>query len=432
MKKVYVEMSADFIHNGHINILNEAKKYGEVIVGLLTDEAISKLKREPLLGYKNRKQILEEFKCVDKVVEQTTYSCIENLNDIKPDYVVHGTDWKNNNLSDLRDQVIEILEIWGGKLIEIEFTQGVSATELINKLRQTGITPTERLSKLKKYLNLKNFVRVMEAHNGLSGLIVENTKVTHGENVKEFDAIWVSSLTDSVSKGKPDNGIVDFSSRMQTIEQLMEVTTKPIIVDADNGGFPEHFAFFVKTLERHGVSAVIIEDKVGLKKNSLFGTEVKQTQESIENFCEKIKIGKQSQITDDFMIVARIESLILKQGMDDAINRAIAYIEAGADAIMIHSKEKETTEVVEFCEKYNKLENKVPLVAVPTSYNSITEDELSELGVNITIYANHMLRSAYPAMVKTAEDILKFGRSKEVDDNCLSINNILTLIPGGK
>lgn len=432
LKKVYVEMTADFIHHGHINILNEAAKHGSVIVGLLSDEAVANLKRMPLLSYENRKVILEQFKNIDEIVLQQSIECLENIEKIRPDVVIHGTDWQQGGLVSLRDKVIEVLKGWNGKLVEVEFTKGVSATELIKKLKEAGVTPNQRLKKLRELIAVKPAVRVMEAHNGLSGLIVEEAKHVEGDQVKEFDALWVSSLTDSISKGKPDNGIVDFSSRMQTIEQLMEITTKPIIVDGDNGGFTEHFSFFVKSLERHAVSAVIIEDKIGLKKNSLFGTEVEQTQESIENFCEKISAGKKAQLTEEFMVIARIESLILEQGMEDAIARAKAYIGAGADGIMIHSKQKTPDEIVEFCRQYGQFENKVPLVVVPTTYNSITEEALVEHGVSVVIYANHLLRSAYPAMLNTAQEILKNGRSQEVEGQCMKISDILTLIPGGK
>jgi len=269
----------------------------------------------------------------------------------------------------------------------------------------------------------------MEAHNGLTGLIVENASVKKNGSAKEFDAMWLSSLTDSTAKGKPDIEAVDVTSRLHSLNDILEVTTKPIIYDGDTGGIPEHFIFTVRTLERLGVSAIIIEDKTGLKKNSLFGTDVAQTQDSIDNFCGKIKMGKQSQITKDFMIIARIESLILKQGMNDAITRAKAYIEAGADGIMIHSKEKDGSEILEFCKQYNNFENIVPLVVVPSSYNHLYEEQLIKAGANVVIYANHLLRAAYPAMVDVAKSILENERSKEVDDQCMSIKDILTLIP---
>ena len=240
--------------------------------------------------------------------------------------------------------------------------------------------------------------------------------------------MWVSSLCDSTAKGKPDIELVDMTSRFRTIDDVMEVTTKPIIFDGDTGGLTEHFVYTVRSLERMGVSAIIIEDKTGLKKNSLFGTEVEQTQDSIEHFCEKISAGKKVQLTDDFMIIARIESLILERGMDDALTRAHAYVEAGADGIMIHSRKKEPTEILEFCDKFRKNNKKTPIVVVPSSFNCITEAELSEHGVNIVIYANQLTRSAFPAMEKTAKDILKFHRAKEVDSRLMPIKDIISLI----
>ena len=432
MTKVYVGMSADLIHPGHINILNEASKYGSVIVGLLTDEAIASYKRLPSLTYEQRKQIIENIKGVDEVIPQTTLDYVENLKKIKPSYVVHGDDWKTGVQSKVRDRVIKCLDEWGGELIEPEYTKNISSTLLHKNLKEIGTTPSIRIKQLRRLLRSKKVVRILEAHNGLTGLIVENTYIDTDNKREEFDGMWESSLTDSVSKGKPDIGTVDFTSRLATIDQILEVTTKPMIVDGDNGGLPEHFTFFVKNLERLGVSAVIIEDKIGLKKNSLFGTDVKQNQDSIENFAYKIKIGKKSQVTEDFMIIARIESLILGQGQDDAIKRAKAYINAGADGIMIHSKDTKPDEILEFCENYKKLDTDIPLVVVPSTYGTITEKQLSDAGVSVIIYANQLLRSAYPSMKNVAETILRSQTASSVDNDCMNIKDILTLIPGAQ
>lgn len=432
MSKVYIAMSADIIHNGHLNVINEAEKLGEVIVGLHTDKVIAEYWRNPIMKYAERKKVVENIKGVSKVIPQDTLDQVPNLLKIKPDYVVHGDDWKNGIQKNLRDRVIEALKEWNGKLIEIKYTEGTSISKLENVLMSIGTTPQKRMKKLKELIYSKKTVRILEAHNGLTGLIAEKTKVEKEGKVREFDGMWISSLCDSTAKGKPDIELVDLTSRLNTINDILEVTTKPIILDGDTGGQIEHFVYTVKTLERLGVSAIIIEDKVGLKKNSLFGTDVEQTQDSIEHFCEKIKAGRDARVTNDFMIVSRIESLILKSGMEDALKRAKAYINAGTDGIMIHSKEKDGLEIVEFCEKYNQFKKRVPLIVVPTSYNHITEEQLGELGVNIIIYANHLIRSAYPAMVKTAESILTNSRSLEASENCMPIKDILTLIPGGQ
>ena len=429
-KIVYIGMSADLIHKGHLNIIAEGRKFGEIIIGLLTDEAIASYKRLPLITFNERKLIVENLKGVSKVIPQTTLDYVENLNKIKPDFVVHGDDWKVGVQKNVRKRVINTLKKWGGQLIEPIYTEGISSTDLISAVKAQGITPGNRMATLKRLINVKPIVRILEAHNGLTGLIVEKTCILKNNKRKEFDGIWESSLTDSTSKGKPDTELVDFSSRFHSVEEILEVTTKPIIVDGDTGGKIEHFKFRVRTLERLGVSAIIIEDKIGSKRNSLFGTEVEQFQDSIENFSRKIKEGKKSLITEDFMIIARIESLILKKGIDDAIQRAIAYINAGADGIMIHSKEKDGNEIIQFCSQYNLISNKVPLVVVPSTYSHITEDELMDLGVNVVIYANHLIRSAYPAMISTAKSILEQSRSKEASDKfCMPIKEILTLIP---
>jgi len=427
---VYVGMAADVIHHGHLNIINEARKLGSLTVGLLTDSAIASYKRLPLIPYENRKLIVESLKGVEKVISQDTLDYVPNLITLKPDFLVHGDDWQTGVQKETRQKAIDALKQWGGKLVEPKYTEGVSSTQLIRNIKEKGVTPDTRLGLLKRLLNSKSLVRIIETHNGLTGLIAEKTKIEKEGKFEEFDGMWLSSLTLSTSMGKPDTELVDFSTRFQVIEQIMEVTTKPLIVDGDTGGESEHFKFTVRTLERLGVSAIIIEDKIGLKRNSLFGTDVTQNQDTISNFCDKIKIGKKSLITDDFMIIARIESLILKKGLDDAIERAKEYIKAGANGIMIHSKEKNGEEIRAFCKAYDDFEIKRPLIVVPSTFNHITEDEFREWGVNLVIYANHLLRSSYPNMIKTAESILRNGSSQEASGNfCMSIKDILTLIP---
>ncbi len=432
MIKVYVAMSADLLHPGHINIIKEASKLGSVTLGLLTDKAIASYKRLPYLTYDQRKIVVENTKGIDNVIPQSTLDYTENLIKIKPDYVVHGDDWKSGVQKETRTKIMETLKLWGGELIEIPYTKGISSTSLNKSLREIGTTSNIRLQRLKRLLSSKDTVRIIEAHNGLSGLIAENISVQEDNINKEFDGIWISSLTQAAAKGKPDIGYLDTTTRIDVVNDILEVTTKPIIFDGDNGGPPEHFVFTVKALERLGVSCIIIEDKTGLKKNSLFGTDVDQTQDSIENFCYKIKAGREARVTDDFMVIARIESLILKKGLDDALERAAAYIEAGADGIMIHSKEKEFNEIAQFCNEYKKFNKKVPLVAVPSTYNHVYEKELAEAGVNIVIYANQLLRSAYPAMQNTAISILENERSFECSNDTMPIKEIISLIPGSK
>ena len=430
MKTVYVGMAADVFHHGHLKIIKEAEKLGKVIIGLLTDEAIASYKRPPLISFNNRKSIIENIKGVDHIVPQESYDYTPNLQKIRPDYVVHGDDWKTGVLKESRGSVVEVLKEWGGQLVELPHTKGVSSTQLISALKDKGVTPSTRLDSLTTLLELKPLIRVLEVHNGITGLIVEKTRIIEDEKTREFDGLWLSSLTVSTSKGKPDTEIVDFSTRFQTIEEILEVTTKPMIVDGDTGGEIEHFRFRVRTLERLGVSAIIVEDKIGVKRNSLFGTDVFQEQDTIEHFSRKITEGKKSLITDNFMIISRIESLILKRGVNDALKRARAYIEAGSDGIMIHSKEKDGKEIIDFCKQYKLFEKRVPLVVVPSTFSQMTENQFKELGIRIVIYGNHLIRSAYPAMLKTAESILKNGRCKEASEQyCMPVREVLTLIP---
>lgn len=432
-KSVYVGMSADLIHPGHLNILKKAAELGDVTIGLLTDAAIASYKRVPYMTFAQRREVVENLKGVTRVVPQETLDYVPNLKALRPDFVVHGDDWREGVQRETRQRVIDALAEWGGQLVEVPYTAGISSTALQKALKEVGTTPDIRRSRLRRLLQIKPIVRFLDLHNALSGLIIENTYVSMPDGTKrEFDGMWGSSLTDSTAKGKPDIEAVDVSARMTTLNEVLEVTTKPIIYDGDTGGQAEHFVFTVRTLERLGVSAVIIEDKTGLKKNSLFGTDVAQTQDEIPAFCEKIRMGKKAQATDDFMIIARIESLILDKGVDDAMERAQAYLDAGADGIMIHSRRKSPDEIFEFCDHYVQLPNRKTLVAVPSSYNTVTEDELAARGVNVVIYANHLLRSAYPAMVNTAKSILTHQRSAECDAQLLPIKDILELIPGTK
>ena len=431
-KKVYIGMTADIMHPGLIHIINEATKYGDVIVGLLTDKAIAEHKRLPYLTYEQRKEVVENIKGVSEVIPQEEWSYVDNLKRIRPDYIIHGDDWKNGPLREIREQVFEVMNEQGGKVIEIPYTKGINSSSLDKEKPSIGTTPDIRLKTLRRLINAKPIVRILEAHDGLCGLIIENLEIQKGDKREVFDGMWSSSLTDSTSKGKPDIEAVDLTTRLQDLNNILECTTKPIIFDGDTGGKIEHFTFTVRTLERHGISAIIIEDKVGLKKNSLFGTDAIQTQDTIEGFCAKIKAGKEAQVTQDFMIIARIESLIAGKPMSDALERAYAYVEAGADGIMIHSKNKSGEDIKEFCLTFRQRYAHVPIVVVPTTYDHIHESELRKWGVNVVIYANHMLRAAYPAMMRVACTILENGRAQEVRDLCMPIKEILELIPGTK
>lgn len=432
-KKVYLGMIADIMHPGLINIINEGAKYGDVIIGLYTDKAIATHKRLPYLTYEQRETVVRSIHGVAEVVPQDDWSYVPNLVKYKPDYIIHGDDWLEGPDKYIRDEVFKVMEGLGGKVIEIPYTKGITSSGLAEELESLGTTPQARLKSLRRLITAKPIVRIMESHCGLTGLIIEHTKVEVGNEVREFDGMWASSLTDSTSKGKPDIEAVDLTTRLHDLNDSLEVTTKPVIYDGDTGGKTEHFVFTVRTLERLGVSAVIIEDKVGLKQNSLFGTDAVQTQDSIEGFCSKIQAGKEAQVTRDFMIIARCESLIAGKPVEDALERCHAYVAAGADGIMIHSKNKDGMDIKEFCQRFREKDDHTPIVAVPTTYGQFTEAELAEWGINVVIYANHMLRSAYPAMVKCAERILETTRCQEASEEyCMPIKQILNLIPGTK
>ena len=428
-RTVYMCFSTEYIHSGHMAIINKARRLGRLIVGVLSDEAVASFKRFPLIPFEERKALLENIAGVERVVVQNTLSYAENLRELKPNYVVHGNDWCEGFQKPIRQEVIDILAEYGGRLVEYPYSNNPKYKELDAAHRAEASMPDIRRGRLRKLINMKGLVTAMEAHSGITGLIVEKTIVLQDGKTYQFDAMWVSSLCDSTAKGKPDIELVDMTSRFRTIDDIMEVTTKPIIFDGDTGGLTEHFVYTVRTLERMGVSMIIIEDKTGLKKNSLFGTEVKQTQDSIENFCTKIRAGKHAQKTKEFMICARIESLILEQGMEDALNRGFAYSEAGADAIMIHSRKKDPAEIFEFVKKFREKNTTTPIVVVPTSFNTVTEQEFKDRGVNVVIYANQLTRTGFPAMQDAARTILENHRAKECDDKCMSIKEIITLIP---
>jgi phosphoenolpyruvate phosphomutase len=429
MKTIYLGMRGDVVHPGIINIICEAAKRGEVLVGLLTDSAIAAHKRLPFLSYEQRRMVIEQIKGVGRVVPQTDWSYVPNLRRYKPDAIIHGDDWKTGPLRQERDAVFAVMEELGGEVIEIPYTAGVDSTAFHEARRAIGTTPDVRLKTLRRLVELKPVVRIMEAHSGLSGLIVENLEVQKDDGARSFDGVWLSSLTASTAKGKPDIEAVDLTSRLQDLTDILECTTKPVIFDGDTGGLSEHFVFTVRTLERNGVSAVIIEDKTGLKKNSLFGTAAAQELCPVDEFSGKIAAGKRAQVTKDFMIIARLESLIVGLSVDDALSRAAAYVEAGADGVMIHSKEKSGEDIREFCTAFHAAFPRVPIVLVPTTYNRFTEAELALWGANIVIYANHLLRASYPAMLRAASAILEHQRSLEADEFCMPISEILNLIP---
>jgi phosphoenolpyruvate phosphomutase len=432
MSIVYVGMTGDVLHHGHINVIEQARQYGEVMIGLLTDAAVADHKRLPYLAYEHRKKIIENISGVTRVVPQEEWDYAPNLRRYRPDFMVHGDDWLDGPSAPYRQKAVEALAEYGGKLIEIPYTQGVSSQVVLSQLQRSGTTPDIRRRTLKRLLTAKPISRFIEAHNPISALIAEHATVDVDGRVRQFDGFWSSSLTDSTARGKPDIEALDISSRLSNVNDIFEVTTKPLIFDGDTGGKPEHFELNVRSMERLGLSAVIIEDKTGLKKNSLFGNEVAQSQEDVESFSDKIRLGRKARVGEDFMVIARIESLILDKGMQDAIMRAQAYVNAGVDGIMIHSRKKEPDEVFEFARIFRSDFPNVPLVCVPTSYNKCTEEELAAHGFNVVIYANHLMRAAYPAMQRVAQDILRNGRSAEVDAQLMSINQILELIPGTK
>lgn len=428
MKTVYTCFCTDVIHEGHLNIINRAREYGEVIVGVLDDRAMIRFNRFPTVSFEERVRIVSEIEGVSRVVVQDQIAYDQVIRDIRPDYVIHGDNWVSGPMKAVRDRVKAALKEYGGEIIDVPYTYNENVKRIDARIREKLGMPEYRRKRLRLLLSLCPIVKTIEVHSGLTGLIAEKTIVERGGELDQFDAMWVSSLCDSTAKGKPDIELVDMTSRFRTIDDIMEVTTKPIIFDGDTGGLIEHFVYTVRTLERMGVSAVIIEDKTGLKRNSLFGTEVSQTQDTIQHFCEKIAAGKRTQLTDAFMIIARIESLILEQGMEDALARARAYVAAGADGIMIHSRRKDPAEIFTFCDLFRQEDPNTPIVVVPTSFNSVTEEELMAHGVNIVIYANQLTRSAFPAMQQTAVDILKHHRAQEVDGRLMPISEILTLI----
>lgn len=427
-KTVYICLCTDIIHEGHLNIIEQAHQYGEVIVGALCDAALVRYNKFPTISLEDRIKLYKSLAHVKEVIIQHDVMYDDIIETLHPDYVVHGDNWKQGPESAIRENVVRLLSGYGGQLIEPAYTYNPEVKKIDKQLKEKLAMPEYRRKRLKQLIGIRPIVKALEVHSGLTGLIAEKTIVEHHGELDQFDAMWISSLCDSTAKGKPDIELVDMTSRFRTIDDITEVTTKPIIFDGDTGGLTEHFVYTVRTLEKMGVSAVIIEDKTGLKKNSLFGTEVIQTQDSIENFSAKIAAGKKAQLTDDFMIIARIESLILERGMEDALKRAFAFVSAGADAVMIHSRRKEPFEILEFCDRFRAVDKNTPLVVVPSSFNTITEEELALHGVNIVIYANQLTRSAFPAMQKTAEDILRYHRAKEVDDRLMPIKQIITLI----
>jgi|TARA_B100000768_G_C11246949_1_gene362203 phosphoenolpyruvate phosphomutase / 2-hydroxyethylphosphonate cytidylyltransferase len=430
MKKkiVYVGLAADILHKGHINILKTANRYGSIIVGLLTDQAIASYKNIPYLDYEKRKVVIENIRYVKKVVPQNTLDYVSNLELIKPDYVIHGNDWKTGVQKKTRERVIKTLKKWSGKLIEPNYTENISSTLIKKEMNNIVSSLENRVSRLKRLMNSKKIVRILESHNSLTGLIIDTINVVKNKKIVEFDGMWSSSLTDSATKGLPDNSSLSFSSRISSLNDMMDVTVKPLVFDADNGGQIEHLPFLVRSLERSGVSAIIMEDKVGLKKNSLFKNQSSTKQDKPKLFAKKIKKICNSRQSQDFMVIARIESFIVGKGLEDALHRAEIYSKAGADAILIHSKEKTPAEIFSFAKEFRKSKSFIPLVSVPSTYSKVYEKDLIKNGFKLVIYANQLLRAAYPAMQSTAQTILKNKRAFEADKKIIPIKEIINLI----
>ena len=426
-KIVYVPLAVDILHKGHINIIKIAKNYGRVIVGLLTDKAIIKYKELTILNFEERKNLVKNLKYIDQVVAQDNYDYEEILNRIKPNYFVHGDDWKFDNRKIVRKKVIKILKKWNGRLIEPKYTKDVSSSIIKNKILELSST-SNRVSRLKRLMDSKDITRILESHNALTGLIIENIKINNNKKNLEFDGMWSSSLTDSATKGLPDNSSLSFSARISSLNDMMDVTTKPVVFDADNGGQIEHLPFLIRSLERSGVSAIIMEDKVGLKKNSLFKNQAGTKQDKPNLFAKKIKKICNTRQSQDFMVIARIESFIVGKGLKDALHRAEIYSKAGADAILIHSKEKTPAEIFSFAREFKKSKNFIPLVSVPSTYSKVYEKDLIKNGFKLVIYANQLLRAAYPAMQNTAKTILKNSRAFEADKKIIPIKEIINLI----
>ena len=421
-------MGADIIHSGHINVINQAKKYGKIVIGLFTDSAIAEYKSLPLINYEQRFEIIKNFKGIIKIMKQDTWDYTKNLKKLKPDFLIHGDDWREGIQKNMRNKVIKTLKLWGGKLIEVPYTKKASTSKIHEKVKNIYFNTESRVSRLQRLLQSKKIVRILEAHNSLTGLIIENLKLTKNQKFLEFDGMWSSSLTDSAIRGKPDNQSVDYSTRISGLNEILDVTNKPVIFDADNGGRIEHLPYLIRGLERAGVSAIVIEDKIGLKKNSLFKNQTGVKQDSVKNFCRKLKKARESKLSSDLLIVARIESLILGKSMNDAIKRAEAYSKAGADAILIHSKKKNSREIFSFAKRFVKSKYYKPMVAVPSTYSKIYEKDLAKNGFRIVIYANHLLRAAYPAMVEVAKKILVNQRSFDVEKKISSIDEVINLI----
>lgn len=429
MKKVYLCISTDIVQTGHINVIRKASELGEVTVGVLCDECVALYEKYPIIPLGERMKIIESIKGVTNVVVQNDIYYDDNLRELKPDYVVHGTNWNKGYQKKVKERVLNVIEEWGGEIVEVDYYKSLDMEIFNSSMKDLRGIPEVRRQRLRKQITSGQIVRTMVAYDGLSALVVEKTSVDKEGKKHQFDAIWLSSLCDSTAKGKPDIELVDLTSRVRVAEEIMEVSTKPIIFDADTGGQIEHFSYNIKTLERIGVSAVIIEDKVGLKRNSLLGNEVEQHQADVEDFCEKIRVGKKALTSSNFMIIARIESLILEAGIEDALFRAEKYVSAGADGIMIHSRQKTPDEIFEFCDRFREKDSITPIVVVPTTYSDVREEELKKHGVNIVIYANHLLRAAFPAMQNVAKSVLENERCFEASEYCMSIKDILSLIP---
>ncbi len=408
-KTVYVGMSADLVHPGHINLLREAASLGRVTVGLLTDRAISSYKRMPFLTFEQRRAVIEHIAFVTAVVPQDTLDYTDNLRLLRPDFVVHGDDWRNGVQAQTRRRVLDVLREWGGTLVEPPYTEGISSTALRMAAMDIGFAPGVRQRRLRRMLDCKPLVRVMQAHDGLSAHIVDRLEETTQGAPREYDAIWVDSLAGAPIRGKPDPLPFDLSSRLVTLHEILDATTKPLICNAGGAGHAAGVTAAVRTLERIGVSAIVIDTEVTDRRAVPAMAASAPPQDDMAAFIREIAAARDARVTPDFMIIARINDRTRDCGADRMMARAAAGVDAGADAVMCDSDPVNPDGIFDLCRRYRRLMNGHPLLVGLSGTEGLQEHDLASAGASMVVYTDTLLRAAREAMISAASQVLSCG-----------------------
>jgi len=409
-KTVYVGMVGDMLHVGHINILKTAARLGRVTVGVLTDRAVVGYKRLPLLAFEDRVRVVESIADVAAVVPQKTLSYVENLRALRPDYVVHGDDWRyGDQVSRARAEVIATLGEWGGELVEVAYTKGISSTAIHRSGAADALFSGTRQGRLRRLLAAKPTLRIVEAHSGLSAKIAAEVRGPDGAT--GFDAVWQSGLTDAIHRGKSDGGAVDRGRRLQAVEEILDAGPLPLIYDGRAAGRPETVFDLTRALDKAGVSALCLGDRSDPDRT---GPEM-----SPAETVAQIEAVRAACPTGAVMAISRIVVAAPGNGgsgaLDRALDRALALLEAGSDAVMFDSAADTAEPILDIAARLRRQRRDVPLFAAQSDRWGAPIHRFENAGIDAVVYETHLLRATVAPMRRAATALLAEGTGPAPD-----------------